>query len=335
MSSTDNAQTKRSHKNIGIPPEIAIDRLPFDDKVDVTIELLSPMLGGGAVPRQADTVGWLRPSAVKGHLRFWWRALHAHTFPNVGAMREKERSLFGAPGTFRGNEVLGGPGVVRIYVDSARHSQRSHRVQGAKQNSLPPGIIATLGLTFDRQSAKQEREQIEAALIAWLVFGGSGGRTRRAAGALGVMETSLANMPRSRTDLESYLKGLFALRPRDGTLGAAAGCFALARLDSILIGPTVDSGAQAASGLQVRFSRARKTLEPLKQSRLGNIRPRHASPVVLSVIATIDQPRKYSPLVLVTRPHVGTTPEPQGDTAILNALVNDLCADNALVRIEP
>jgi|GEM_PF-3130673 len=41
----------------------------------VTIEVVTPILGGASRTREVDDVDIIRPATVRGHLRFWWRAL--------------------------------------------------------------------------------------------------------------------------------------------------------------------------------------------------------------------------------------------------------------------
>ena len=37
-------------------------------------ELITPLFGGGVNPGEADPVTIIRGTAIRGHLRFWWRA---------------------------------------------------------------------------------------------------------------------------------------------------------------------------------------------------------------------------------------------------------------------
>ena len=37
------------------------------------IELITPMFGGGVVAGTVDTGFPIRPTAIRGHLRYWWR----------------------------------------------------------------------------------------------------------------------------------------------------------------------------------------------------------------------------------------------------------------------
>jgi CRISPR-associated protein Cmr1 len=52
-------------------------------------KILTPMFAGTAIPGECE----LRPPAIKGAIRFWWRALHGGT--DWKGMREKEAAIFG------------------------------------------------------------------------------------------------------------------------------------------------------------------------------------------------------------------------------------------------
>lgn len=67
-------------------------------------ELLTPMFGGSALPGKCE----LRPPAIKGALRFWWRAMHGNL--GLKEMRVKEEALFG---TVRGKA---GKSKVSVHV---------------------------------------------------------------------------------------------------------------------------------------------------------------------------------------------------------------------------
>src|SRR5262245_14457005 len=57
----------------------------------LTCEIITPLFPASAIPGDCE----LRPAAIKGALRFWWRALNAHM--DEDTMRLKEAQLFGAP----------------------------------------------------------------------------------------------------------------------------------------------------------------------------------------------------------------------------------------------
>jgi len=66
-------------------------------------EILTPMFIGNAIPGEAE----LRPSAIKGALRFWWRAMHGG-LPNL---LEEESKIFGSA-----DEKKGGRSKVIIEI---------------------------------------------------------------------------------------------------------------------------------------------------------------------------------------------------------------------------
>ncbi len=55
----------------------------------VSLAIATPILGGGYQTRALDDVDTIRVPTVRGHLRFWWRALSAGRF-------ERSASLFEA-----------------------------------------------------------------------------------------------------------------------------------------------------------------------------------------------------------------------------------------------
>jgi CRISPR type III-B/RAMP module RAMP protein Cmr1 len=63
-----------------------------------TYKFITPMLGGGADVQHADQETGVRVSAIRGMLRFWWRAMYV----NAANMSDREAIIWG--GT-RGNDV--------------------------------------------------------------------------------------------------------------------------------------------------------------------------------------------------------------------------------------
>ncbi|HHG85214.1 MAG TPA: type III-B CRISPR module RAMP protein Cmr1, partial [Bacteroidetes bacterium] len=60
--------------------------------IEFECKIITPMFAGTALPGECE----LRPPAIKGALRFWWRALHGHL--PIKDLREKEREIFGGVG---------------------------------------------------------------------------------------------------------------------------------------------------------------------------------------------------------------------------------------------
>lgn len=71
------------YPNPNVPPEHAqrvwdTSRSSIRDEPVVTVRctLVTPMFGGGVKPGEVDREMPIRASALRGHLRFWWRLLH-------------------------------------------------------------------------------------------------------------------------------------------------------------------------------------------------------------------------------------------------------------------
>jgi len=61
--------------------------------IEASYKLTTPMFMGGADPRGAPEI---RPPAIKGLLRFWWRAAALPQLGSWDKVREAERKLFGS-----------------------------------------------------------------------------------------------------------------------------------------------------------------------------------------------------------------------------------------------
>ncbi|HMA33299.1 MAG TPA: type III-B CRISPR module RAMP protein Cmr1 [Chloroflexia bacterium] len=82
----------------GLPP--AVQPAPRPGTVTETrdYELITPLFGGGAAPREADPVTVVRGTAIRGQLRFWWRACRGARYGgDLARLRAAEDLLWGAP----------------------------------------------------------------------------------------------------------------------------------------------------------------------------------------------------------------------------------------------
>src|ERR1039457_956629 len=77
-------------------PPIPERRKTLPDLSDFEITVATPMFGGGVSPGKVDPTMLIRPSAVKGHLRFWWRATRGTEIASVVQLRQAESALWGA-----------------------------------------------------------------------------------------------------------------------------------------------------------------------------------------------------------------------------------------------
>ena len=182
-------------------------------RVIVKCKLMTPMYGGGVEPGQVDRAMPIRPSAIRGQLRFWWRLLN-------GAGRTS-KDLFAAESDLWGGIAGAGPRASRValHVDAEQIGEERMVEWGSagldapryalilkpghKPSLLNAGYGFTLTLRFANGTAGNEREQVMEALRWWASFGGIGARTRRGLGAIEVTSDDVALSPVTRQEVES------------------------------------------------------------------------------------------------------------------------------------
>lgn len=204
-------------------------------------ELITPMFGGGAQPGIADSDMVIRPSGIRGQLRFWWRATTGGAYDgDLKKMKEAEDLLFGAAST--PDKPM--PSLVDVMVKVTNTGEpiqpfslerREGRLPAVKAredvapayasfplqpeqddikryrlntpiNSLRAKVSFDLIITFP----ENQKKAVEAALWAWETFGGVGGRTRRGFGAvmLTAIDGQRVSAPKAQ-EAESFVrKGL-------------------------------------------------------------------------------------------------------------------------------
>ena len=170
-------------------------------KITLTLETVTPILGGGTAPRTVDDkVDVVRVPSIRGQLRFWWRALYGHGFADHAEVAKREAEIWGGIARAGGDE--GKRSAVDVTVTVERRSEKdtediSFKAPAAyalwparkgKQDSEPaprwkPGL--RFRLTVNVEPAHEE--EVRRAIRAWILFGGYGGRTRRGCGSLTVV----------------------------------------------------------------------------------------------------------------------------------------------------
>ena len=171
----------------------------------VRLEVVTPILGGSHRTRAIDDVDVIRAPSVRGHLRFWWRALYAAQFATPDALYQRESALWG-----RAANDDGGRSAVEIRVSVERAGGTDNteiRLYPGQGQQATPGAYALWPARGEtgtptaprRQPGTQfqitlkvagtDTDEVEAknALRAWILFGGYGGRTRRGLGSLKVI----------------------------------------------------------------------------------------------------------------------------------------------------
>ncbi|HVA64000.1 MAG TPA: type III-B CRISPR module RAMP protein Cmr1 [Terriglobales bacterium] len=193
------------------------------------MEVVTPILGGGTRPREIDGVDVIRPAAVRGHLRFWWRALHGHGFETPSQMYSAEREIWGGAATDEGGRSAVEVGVRMDRAgDIDPHEIDLRRTPGAyalwparseRRTRTPVAARRSPGTRFHLtvRAPRKHESAVQNSVRAWLLFGGYGGRTRRGLGSFAVTEDQGRWLPETLTvDSFALLFGhdIFAPPPR-------------------------------------------------------------------------------------------------------------------------
>jgi len=183
------------------------------------IELITPMVGGGATAGVVDLDFPIRPTAIRGHLRHWWRLVRGYSLGE--GMWRREEEVFGStefpspvtvsvtPLTERKDRKL--LAIRSISPTSSRGYVLFPSID-KKQDLLDTGFRFRVGVSccnetelLQRRTAQNRSrkpseqlpptitpitDEIDAALKAWVLFGGVGARTRRGCGSLRVFKES-------------------------------------------------------------------------------------------------------------------------------------------------
>lgn len=163
-------------------------------------ELITPLFGGGVKAGEVDTKNPIRGTAVRGHLRFWWRATRGGQFGgDLSEMKAREDEIWGSTeGVSKITIVVTESTIGRPY----QATYRGDEVNVGDPNS-PLGYVAfplresggqvyeDVSFTLQIECPKKYRPDLKAALWAWETFGGIGARTRRGFGALHCTDVQL------------------------------------------------------------------------------------------------------------------------------------------------
>jgi len=197
------------------------------------IELITPMFGGGVEPRTNDPSFPIRPTAIRGQLRFWWRATRGRQFANSNALWLREEEIFGgtrfqsplrvqvsvdpntAPQYAAASEVdrFGPDGYAMFPLQQGDTLLREGLKFRVSLNRLTVTELNQQREAVNQQltRAKQPRlpnevaditDDLEIAVWAWANFGGLGGRTRRGCGSLWCKELA----PKSATEIGEWFR---------------------------------------------------------------------------------------------------------------------------------
>jgi len=183
------------------------------------------MVGGGSTAGKVDPDFPIRPTAIRGHLRHWWRLVRGHS--RGDGMWRREEEIFGStefpspvtvivspepkkptlypiaeikptsthgyvlfPAIDKGHDLLEHGYQFRLTLSIVPSDELRRRRHGQNRNRKPTEQLPEIAPI---------KEDVLAAMRAWVLFGGIGARTRRGCGALRVIEESepllLTNQP--------------------------------------------------------------------------------------------------------------------------------------------
>jgi CRISPR-associated protein Cmr1 len=179
------------------------------ETIELELRLITPMFGGGYKAREVDPLQPIRPAAIRGQLRFWWRATAGARYASVADLHKAETELWGGAST-KDNPAVGKV-AIQVQILSAGEKASYSQVapesrpkegplhgyflfpfQEQKKQNIPAAVgrrqvSFQLRLTLDASLSEAQRAEVRTALKAWIAFGGVGARTRRGCGALTVV----------------------------------------------------------------------------------------------------------------------------------------------------
>ncbi len=202
------------------PPTSATKLTADRTTQEYRIELITPLFGGGVEAGVNDPQMPIRGTAIRGQLQFWWRATRGSVCATLQNLRERHRAVWGAtdsasPVTVEVADLQASapvPCAQHRWDPQARRGQGGWRLNWAqpfagRENALPYVLFPFQGVMpqNDPQARSEEdpaacihqasfslrlrfpsalTADVEAAVWAWVNFGGLGARTRRGCGSL-------------------------------------------------------------------------------------------------------------------------------------------------------
>ena len=169
------------------------DRKPL---VRLKLKIVTPMLGGGAIAGQPSVEFPIRGSAIRGGLRYWWRATYGAACATPEEMKRLETALWGGSeqGGMRSSllsvciePVTAGTSALRSRALIPQYAQGMLTGDDADQQQVLVDSIFVLEIRQNRTPIdvpSSLREQVECAVLSLVLFGGLGARTRRGFGCL-------------------------------------------------------------------------------------------------------------------------------------------------------
>lgn len=204
-------------------------------KITAEFEVVTPMFIGDGRHKASS----IRPSSIKGALRFWWRALNWEGINRnsnneaqaLDELRRQEIALFGGVADKSGDIATGGQGIASVrVVKQSTHiydwnnettagvgyllgQGLHHYKKGATRESLSPDSTFTLELVLKNASNEQELQLVNVVKVFGLI-GGLGSRNRRGIGSVKANKIITSNgelsIPSSPNEYLDELKSVFS-----------------------------------------------------------------------------------------------------------------------------
>lgn len=193
-------------------PRISLTEIPKNTSLSATFEIVTPMFIGDA-NQQATAI---RPTAIKGALRFWWRAMNGHL--SSSELAKEEGRLFGSTdgaGVF--SLSVTGNDKFQALTDwppkdaNNSSSYMGYGLTGDQQNPhreyIPAGVHFDVNLTFDQKATASDKQHIQKALEAFGLFGSLGSRARRGFGSVQLIKLNGTNfISMTQPQVKQWLK---------------------------------------------------------------------------------------------------------------------------------
>lgn len=122
------------------------------------LRLITPLFGGGYEPREVDPVCIIRPAAIRGHLRFWWRALYGGQYASAKELFQAEAAIWGAAASKEQDWA----GKVGLRVSDVRWNKQTKTVPDFRPRGSPAQVgpqAQYLLYTFQEQRNLQVQRQ--------------------------------------------------------------------------------------------------------------------------------------------------------------------------------
>ena len=74
----------------------------------VTLSTITPMFGGAPQPTKVNLTQPVTARTVRGHLRFWWRAINGGRFSSIPQLFQAESRIWGSAASDHGSPLQGG-----------------------------------------------------------------------------------------------------------------------------------------------------------------------------------------------------------------------------------